>query len=135
MSTNRMFAVGRTFVTLAFVLGISAVAHAGSISTGPLFSAGQHHADCLIRNVGTSPVNIPGFDVKIYGDGAGILTTIMDTCSGAALISGEVCFVRAAAVSSAMSCTAVVPGTGKTIRGSLEIRNSGDGTLVHEPLR
>ncbi|PWU20445.1 MAG: hypothetical protein C5B48_12545 [Candidatus Rokuibacteriota bacterium] len=73
--------------------------------------------------------------MKILGDGFGVLVTIQDTCSSAPLVPGEVCFVRAAAVNSAMSCDAIVPGNVKNFRGSLEVRDISNNTIVHEDLR
>src|SRR5262245_35665302 len=125
----------RSLVTLAVVLGTAAAADAGSLASGPAYSNGQSFADCLIRNIGTASVNVLWSNIVIYGDGVGVLPITNQSCSAGPLAPGALCGVRANAVSGAMSCSATVPGVASKFRGSFEIRDASDHTLVHEALR
>jgi len=125
----------RSVVTLAILLGTTTAADAGSLASGPAYSNGQSFADCLIRNVGTAPVSVLWSNIVIYGDGVGILPITNQSCSVGPLAPGALCVVRANAVPGAMSCSATVPGVASKFRGSFEIRDASDHTLVHEALR
>jgi len=119
-------------IVTAALLGVSATAHAGSLSSGALYGGGtQNTALCYVRNVGLATVPAPV--VKLFDENGVALTLNHNSCTGT-LAPNAACNAYSFIVNNlAHSCT-VTTGSTKNFRGTFDIR-SGGAVLQTDVLR
>jgi hypothetical protein len=99
-------------VAIAVSAVLAAPAHTATFSTPML--QGASGGECLVSNVGTSPVNLT---VTLYNPSGGVVAPSFSTC-GTSLGAGETCLVNKSG-SVALRCT--VDASSTKIRAALSV--------------
>ena len=103
--------------SVLFLLSVGPV-HAGTLGSAFLSGGGATEIDCLVSNIGTTPVDI--VSVRIFNlSGADITTS---TSCGPSLTAGRTCIVDAVTVGG--RAVIEVVGSTKNLRGSCELFSS-----------
>jgi hypothetical protein len=127
----------RIFATTAILLGLSAAAHADTLSASAMYGGPtQSVAACYITNFGTGTVSIVSHRIQLYIAG-GPMTNVpltFDQC-GATLAANSSCSIATGiAAGTPYSCTFVLSPSAADVRGVFQLR-AGNSVLQSMELR
>lgn len=111
-----------TFSTIAVLLGITGLSYAAQV-TSPLLPTGTGTSGaCYIRNVGSSPISL---QATIFQNVDFPVIVNFQNCNNAPLPAGRTCVVLVNDLPDDVffSCSAVVSGSAKNLRGTVEVRD------------
>lgn len=125
----------RIFATTAILLGLSAAAHADTLSASAMYGGPtQTVAACYITNFGTGTVTIQSHRIQLYGQPMVNMPTVFDQC-GATLAANSSCGIAGAiAAGPPYSCTFVLSPSAADVRGVFQLR-AGNSVLQSMELR
>ena len=127
----------RCFVAAAALwLGMSLTVQAATLVSTDVYSSDEAFADCAINNIGSHDVTLTAHAIQLFsGVSQTLLPLAFDGCNGQVLQAGHLCFVVAHTAAAGVTCKAQLPGSSRHYRARVELRNSGQQTLVHDDLR
>jgi hypothetical protein len=122
--------IARTVCGMLVTVAFAGAAHAGVLSSGPVFIFGQGSAVCHVTNIGAVPAR--NVKLSILDSEGTVLTT--NSC-GAVPVNGYCNAVANGLATLPHTCTATSPDDAG-LRGNLDIRmNSTQETKIVAPLR
>lgn len=126
-----------TFLAAASLVGITGLSHAGTIASPPLPTGTGTAGACYIRNVGTKPISLQVTALNNFSPG--FINPNLNTCNPTPLAAGRTCvlLVNDLPDDVTFACSAVVNGSAKDLRGTVELRDLTNSlkVLAAEELR
>jgi hypothetical protein len=127
----RAFAILAAAATLSTIAGVS---FAGTIASPAIYGAfTQASAACVIRNVGTGPIEV---EADIFDESGNVVPPTSRSCTGNPIQPGRTCdvFVEPIANGVAFACSATATSSRK-LRGTLILSTAGRLTIRSADLR
>lgn len=113
--------VNRTLTALTLILGLSGAASAGTLASGAILANTGDQALCIPSNVGTGNVTVQSVRILFY-EGSNLV--FGSSCS-ATLAAGNSCYsVANVPQDGEVRCEISVAGNAKTVRGTLQVKDS-----------